>query len=185
MTLDKCLVLLVTQPYMAVDHTGCCFQRSTWQVASLSNTWKLTTVHPLAATVTQLQAAANEAHDALWWPFTQHASIQPGSVTVIDGRHGDDFAVLADQPQAAASLNQQHQQQTAQQQPQQLGIGLQHDACASWWTQVHTIDLSCTVRDGKLPCVSGSFSIVVCDHGSQTLSLLCAPVLDLHLLLSR
>lgn len=41
-----------------------------------------------------LQSAAGRAQQALWWPFTQHKTLGPKDVTLIDARCGESFAVV-------------------------------------------------------------------------------------------
>ena len=66
----------------------------------------------------ELGSAQAAAKAKLWWPFTQHATVQQDKVTVIDARCGEQYAVYK------ITDNQEAQLQ------------LQYDACASWWTQV-------------------------------------------------
>jgi dethiobiotin synthetase/adenosylmethionine--8-amino-7-oxononanoate aminotransferase len=70
------------------------------------------------------QAAAQQAQQVLWWPFTQHGTVAGDeAVTVIDSRAGERFAVWRPQQGAAGGWRGSEMQ-------------LQYDACASWWTQV-------------------------------------------------
>ncbi|KAL3138910.1 hypothetical protein ABBQ32_005731 [Trebouxia sp. C0010 RCD-2024] len=66
-----------------------------------------------------LNDAASSAKKNLWWPFTQHSTVLKDSVTVIDSRCGEQFAVYqpGKEPESSARLQ------------------MQYDACASWWTQ--------------------------------------------------
>lgn len=74
-------------------------------------------MHPA---VNLLDDASTSAKKSLWWPFTQHATVLKDSITVIDSRCGEQFAVY--QPGTAAQSAPMLQ--------------MQYDACASWWTQV-------------------------------------------------
>ena len=79
--------------------------------------------------VNLLDKARADAKQKLWWPFTQHSTVLTDSVTVIDSRCGERFAVY--QPgEAAGSHADPHAD------PQ---LQMQYDACASWWTQVLSV----------------------------------------------
>lgn len=80
----------------------------------------MTDLSSMGDAVTQLSEAQAAAKGMFWWPFTQHSTVLKDSVTVIDSRCGESFAVF---------------------QPNQEGeyaarLQMQYDACASWWTQV-------------------------------------------------
>ncbi|KAJ0984227.1 hypothetical protein J5N97_002583 [Dioscorea zingiberensis] len=66
--------------------------------------------------IERLQDMPRKAGDIFWWPFTQHQLVPLETVTVIDSRCGENFAVhkVCDK---------------------QDMIIPQFDACASWWTQ--------------------------------------------------
>ncbi|CAI0555883.1 unnamed protein product [Linum tenue] len=65
--------------------------------------------------IQRLNDMPKKAGDILWWPFTQHKLVPEASITVIDSRCGENFAVYKDRK--GGSITQQF------------------DACASWWTQ--------------------------------------------------
>ncbi|GMH03977.1 hypothetical protein Nepgr_005816 [Nepenthes gracilis] len=65
--------------------------------------------------IRRLHDMPKKAVDIFWWPFTQHQLVPEDSVTVIDSRHGENFAV--------------HKVQNHDL------ISQQFDGCASWWTQ--------------------------------------------------
>ncbi|GAB4838211.1 Bifunctional dethiobiotin synthetase/7,8-diamino-pelargonic acid aminotransferase, mitochondrial [Ancistrocladus abbreviatus] len=65
--------------------------------------------------VQRLHDMSKKAGDVFWWPFTQHHFVAEETVTVIDSRCGENFAVHKVQNQDL--------------------ISQQFDACASWWTQ--------------------------------------------------
>ncbi|KAK9275394.1 hypothetical protein L1049_022658 [Liquidambar formosana] len=65
--------------------------------------------------IQRLHGMAKKAGDIIWWPFTQHKLVPTDTVTVIDSRCGENFAVYKGQ-------NREF-------------ITQQFDACASWWTQ--------------------------------------------------
>ena len=64
-----------------------------------------------------LQKLPGEALEKIWWPFTQHATVEPDTVTVIDGRYGEDFEIYD------------------QEKGRDGAIDLRFDGAASWWTQ--------------------------------------------------
>lgn len=43
--------------------------------------------------IQRLNDMPKKAGDVLWWPFTQHKLVPEGTVTVIDSRCGENFAV--------------------------------------------------------------------------------------------
>ncbi|KAF5749436.1 bifunctional dethiobiotin synthetase/7 8-diamino-pelargonic acid aminotransferase mitochondrial [Tripterygium wilfordii] len=65
--------------------------------------------------IKKLNSMPKKAGDIFWWPFTQHKLILEETVTVIDSRCGENFAVFKGQSNEF--------------------ITQQFDACASWWTQ--------------------------------------------------
>ncbi|GAB2266046.1 hypothetical protein Dimus_001076 [Dionaea muscipula] len=65
--------------------------------------------------VQRLHDMPKKAIDVFWWPFTQHQLVSEETVTVIDSRCGENFAV--------------HKVENTDQ------ISEQFDGCASWWTQ--------------------------------------------------
>ncbi|XP_057463174.1 bifunctional dethiobiotin synthetase/7,8-diamino-pelargonic acid aminotransferase, mitochondrial isoform X1 [Actinidia eriantha] len=71
----------------------------------------------------RLRDMPKKARDIIWWPFTQHKLVPEETVTVIDSRCGEHFAVHK-------VLNHDF-------------IMQQFDACASWWTQGpdHTLQI--------------------------------------------
>lgn len=81
--------------------------------------------------VAALKNAADEGKSMLWWPFTQHGTLDAhrtspkSTVTVVDARVGEHFIVLSDQQHSQNQNENENQQQLTQ----------LYDACASWWTQ--------------------------------------------------
>lgn len=61
---------------------------------------------------------AEAASRDVWWPFTQHGSVSPGSIMTVDSRWGDDLTVLENDSRGDREWGQVY------------------DACCSWWTQV-------------------------------------------------
>jgi dethiobiotin synthetase/adenosylmethionine--8-amino-7-oxononanoate aminotransferase len=72
--------------------------------------------------VEKLFAMPQQAHDSIWYPFTQHQGRTKDDIMVIDSAYGDDFAAVSKTPTTsqieASSLLQPSM-----------------DASASWWTQ--------------------------------------------------
>ena len=68
--------------------------------------------------ISDLDSMAQEAANVIWYPFTQHKSLMPEAISVIDSAYQDTFDVLA--PEKSES-----------------GDALQptFDGSASWWTQ--------------------------------------------------
>ncbi|GFS40666.1 adenosylmethionine-8-amino-7-oxononanoate transaminase [Actinidia rufa] len=77
----------------------------------------------------RLRDMPKKARDIIWWPFTQHKLVPEETVTVIDSRCGEHFAVHK-------VLNHDF-------------IMQQFDACASWWTQGpdHTLQDNVTAEE--------------------------------------
>ncbi|KAF6838951.1 bifunctional dethiobiotin synthetase adenosylmethionine-8-amino-7-oxononanoate aminotransferase [Colletotrichum plurivorum] len=73
------------------------------------------------ARISRLESMSRDAHDIIWYPFTQHKTLTPEKITAIDSAHGDCFQTLVpgsrDQPDSQALL-----------QPS-------FDGSSSWWTQ--------------------------------------------------
>ncbi|KAG8651802.1 hypothetical protein MANES_06G023800v8 [Manihot esculenta] len=65
--------------------------------------------------IQRLNDMPKKARDVFWWPFTQHRLVPEETVTVIDSRCGENFAVYKAQNNECMIE--------------------QFDACASWWTQ--------------------------------------------------
>lgn len=51
----------------------------------------------------RLQDMPKKAGEIFWWPFTQHQLVPEEAVTVIDSRHGENFAVF--KVRAIATVN--------------------------------------------------------------------------------
>ncbi|ONK70534.1 uncharacterized protein A4U43_C05F34710 [Asparagus officinalis] len=66
--------------------------------------------------IQRLHDMRRKAGRILWWPFTQHNFVPEETITVIDSRYGENFAVHK-------VCNNREM------------IVPQFDACASWWTQ--------------------------------------------------
>lgn len=62
----------------------------------------------------RLREVPKRAGQVFWWPFTQHTLVPEETVTVIDSRCGENFAVYKVQSNSMVQV---------------------FDACASWWTQ--------------------------------------------------
>ncbi|KAK9827392.1 hypothetical protein WJX81_006165 [Elliptochloris bilobata] len=68
------------------------------------------------------------ASAAIWWPFTQHATLAPGGVTVVDARCGEHLAALRPDKGALGGGGSS----TDAEPP---ALDALYDGCASWWTQ--------------------------------------------------
>lgn len=87
----------------------------------------------------RLMAMRKNGQDIVWWPSTQHASVDDGNVTFIESAHGDKFRVLSPAPTPApfplieemTSENQGEQSVESK-----VVVNDLFDGCASWWTQV-------------------------------------------------
>lgn len=64
--------------------------------------------------INSIVSAGKEALEVIWWPFTQHESVESKDVSVIDSRSGEDMVVFSPKERALRHL---------------------YDGCASWWTQ--------------------------------------------------
>ncbi|KXH35134.1 onanonoxo-7-onima-8-eninoihtemlysoneda [Colletotrichum simmondsii] len=73
------------------------------------------------ARVARLETMSRNAHQIIWYPFTQHKGLIPDKITAIDSAHGDNFQTLVPQ---------------SQQQPgDQALLQPSFDGSSSWWTQ--------------------------------------------------
>lgn len=66
--------------------------------------------------LTTLSRMKTQAQNVLWWPFTQHAGLNPSHVNVIDSAFEDFFTVVRDSGAGPSTSSL-------------------YDASASWWTQ--------------------------------------------------
>lgn len=81
------------------------------------------------ARVLGLKSMAEEAHDRIWYPFTQHQGRTKKDIMVIDSAYDDDFASLTSNDSSALSKSDT----SARVVPSILQPAM--DASASWWTQ--------------------------------------------------
>ncbi|KAL0779323.1 hypothetical protein CaCOL14_003807 [Colletotrichum acutatum] len=73
------------------------------------------------ARIARLETMSRDAHEIIWYPFTQHKGLTPDKITAIDSAHGDNFQTLVPQ---------------SQQQPgDQALLQPSFDGSSSWWTQ--------------------------------------------------
>ncbi|PCG96356.1 Pyridoxal phosphate-dependent transferase, major region, subdomain 2 [Penicillium occitanis (nom. inval.)] len=72
--------------------------------------------------IEDLDQMAARAHEAIWYPFTQHQGMDPKDITVIESAYGDHFQTLKTSPDADKK-NESHLLQST------------FDGSASWWTQ--------------------------------------------------
>lgn len=76
--------------------------------------------------IDRLESMASTAQKHIWWPFTQHAQIDPKLLNVIDSAHGDYFQTFAAENASLATSTDE------------AGSSLLRssvDGSASWWTQ--------------------------------------------------
>ncbi|KXX79360.1 Bifunctional dethiobiotin synthetase/7,8-diamino-pelargonic acid aminotransferase, mitochondrial [Madurella mycetomatis] len=71
--------------------------------------------------IERLQEMSALSCEKIWFPFTQHGTLAPGNVTVIDSAYGDYFQTVEPQPQAFSG--------------RQSFLRSTFDGSASWWTQ--------------------------------------------------
>jgi dethiobiotin synthetase/adenosylmethionine--8-amino-7-oxononanoate aminotransferase len=81
------------------------------------------------ARVSSLQSMAEEAHEKIWYPFTQHQGRTKNDIMVIDSAFDDDFASLTSQ--TSTSLASSDKAEPGADSILQPAM----DASASWWTQ--------------------------------------------------
>ncbi|KAJ9533539.1 hypothetical protein QJQ45_026569 [Haematococcus lacustris] len=93
----------------------------------------------------ELRGSASRGAACLWWPFTQHTSLGPGSIQVVDSRSGEEWQTLQPPQLQPAQPNPANRvplgtataataSSASSAQPEELGP--LYDACCSWWTQV-------------------------------------------------
>ncbi|KAL6756174.1 pyridoxal phosphate-dependent transferase [Haematococcus lacustris] len=98
----------------------------------------------------ELRGSASRGATCLWWPFTQHTSLGPGSIQVVDSRSGEEWQTLQppqlqpahphpanSTPLGTATAPTASSASCAQ--PEELGP--LYDACCSWWTQGATAEV--------------------------------------------
>ncbi|KAL0937768.1 bifunctional dethiobiotin synthetase adenosylmethionine-8-amino-7-oxononanoate aminotransferase [Colletotrichum truncatum] len=73
------------------------------------------------ARISRLETMSHDAHDIIWYPFTQHKGLTPEKITAIDSAHGDCFQTLV--PQSKSTSEDQSLLQPS------------FDGSSSWWTQ--------------------------------------------------
>ncbi|KAI8958739.1 PLP-dependent transferase [Daldinia sp. FL1419] len=72
--------------------------------------------------IERLESMPRDAHERIWYPFTQHTSLSPDKIAVIDSARGDFFQTVV--PRAEREINKH----VPILQPS-------FDGSASWWTQ--------------------------------------------------
>jgi bifunctional dethiobiotin synthetase / adenosylmethionine---8-amino-7-oxononanoate aminotransferase len=87
--------------------------------------------------VSDLKSMAEQAHEKIWYPFTQHQGRTKKDIIVIDSAYGDDFASLSSENWTPASNTQQASSTPSRATESDSGSILQPamDGSASWWTQ--------------------------------------------------
>ncbi|OHE93368.1 onanonoxo-7-onima-8-eninoihtemlysoneda [Colletotrichum orchidophilum] len=76
------------------------------------------------ARISRLESMSRDAHEVIWYPFTQHKGLTPDKITAIDSAHGDNFQTLIPQSQ-----NKQTDDRAA------ALLQPSFDGSSSWWTQ--------------------------------------------------
>jgi bifunctional dethiobiotin synthetase / adenosylmethionine---8-amino-7-oxononanoate aminotransferase len=86
----------------------------------------------------RLMSMRRDGQESVWWPFTQHASIDDGNVTLIESAHGDKFRVVAPVPQTEAQEIESLHNPTKRKTYSDTNIVVTDlfDGVGSWWTQV-------------------------------------------------
>jgi dethiobiotin synthetase/adenosylmethionine--8-amino-7-oxononanoate aminotransferase len=75
------------------------------------------------ARISSLESMAEEAHDKIWYPFTQHQDRIKRDIMVVDSAYDDDFAALTTTASTPPAKSADSILQPAM------------DASSSWWTQ--------------------------------------------------
>lgn len=102
---------------------------SPYQLDSQISTWLKETESDFASLINYLQSThkerlerldsmSSQATRELWWPFTQHASLQEKEVQVIDSRCGETWQVFQPDTESGNPMTRPLL-----------------DGCSSWWTQ--------------------------------------------------
>ncbi|WCJ42382.1 adenosylmethionine-8-amino-7-oxononanoate transaminase [Euphorbia peplus] len=105
--------------------------------------------------IQKLNEMPKKARDVFWWPFTQHSLVPEKTVTVIDSRCGENFAVY----KAQDNLLTEH-----------------FDGCASWWTQGPDVTLQIELAR-EMGYATGRFGHVMFPENVYEPSLECAELL--------
>ena len=123
------------------------------EIDSALRSWLTAAEHPLqrivqhlhhwhAQRLARLARMRGSAREVLWWPFTQHATLGDGDVTVIDARDGENF-ITSEVKDAATNAAAAATQQGNSDEPAMHAL---YDGCASWWTQGVSADLQPLAR---------------------------------------
>lgn len=108
----------------------------------------------------RLYKMPKKAGSLLWWPFTQHSLVPEQSITLIDSRCGENFAVHKVQSQKNGKDC----------------IVQQFDACASWWTQGPSATLQAELAR-EVGYATGRFGHVMYPENVYEPALNCAELL--------
>ncbi|PGH08209.1 dethiobiotin synthase [Blastomyces parvus] len=84
--------------------------------------------------VLELESMPSRAHDSIWYPFTQHQSIAPKDIMVIDSAYGDCFQTSKGYPTESGSKSATSNTEPAPKDTVNL-LRPTFDGSASWWTQ--------------------------------------------------
>ncbi|GAX82652.1 hypothetical protein CEUSTIGMA_g10078.t1 [Chlamydomonas eustigma] len=89
-----------------------------------------------AARLSRLRALSETATNQLWWPFTQHSSVEEGSVEVIDSRSGDQWQVFRTGNTKLQTQSKASSKSCIDVVPRcNDHLTSLYDGCSSWWTQ--------------------------------------------------
>ncbi|EQL38465.1 hypothetical protein RJZ57_007298 [Blastomyces gilchristii] len=84
--------------------------------------------------ISELESMPSRAHDSIWYPFTQHQSIAPRDIMVIDSAYGDCFQTSKGSSTESGSKSTTSNTAPAPQDTLNL-LRPTFDGSASWWTQ--------------------------------------------------
>jgi bifunctional dethiobiotin synthetase / adenosylmethionine---8-amino-7-oxononanoate aminotransferase len=83
-----------------------------------------------------LSSSPSRAEKVLWWPFTQHASINSNNKTmIIDGRAGESFLTISTNTNVEKDSSSNVGNMSSSLSTKDMKMVPLYDGCASWWTQ--------------------------------------------------
>jgi bifunctional dethiobiotin synthetase / adenosylmethionine---8-amino-7-oxononanoate aminotransferase len=142
----------------------------------------------------RLMAMRRDGQSAVWWPFTQHATVGDGDVTFIESAHGDQFRVVTPETRTAAgrmlpvteaddSGFSNHFSMTSANKSTEVNVTDLFDGCGSWWTQVLLPECSGILLHSQLSLIgyflmySTQFNLIQfkgVGHGNPSMSMALA-----------
>ncbi|PGH35597.1 dethiobiotin synthase [[Emmonsia] crescens] len=84
--------------------------------------------------ISELESMPSRAHASIWYPFTQHQSIAPKDIMVIDSAYGDCFQTSKGRSREPGSTSTTSNIELTQGDTSNL-LRPTFDGSASWWTQ--------------------------------------------------